>query len=50
MTEYQRVLKKEREHFEVQKNKKVNDVEIWAKAVREEERTTMKAYCEKHGK
>ena len=36
--------------FEVYKNKKVNDVEIWSRAVKEEELIAMKLYCEKNGK
>lgn len=50
MSEYQRMLKREREHFDTQKNKKVNDVEIWSRALREEERIAMQDYCDKHGK
>lgn len=46
---YQGVLKKEREYFEVQKNKKVNDVEIWARALREEEKSAMAKYCKENG-
>lgn len=49
MTFYQNVLRREREAFEIQKNKKVNDVEIWARALKEEECVAMKDYCEKHG-
>lgn len=37
MTFYQNVLRREQEAFEVNKNKKVNDVEIWTRAIREEE-------------
>jgi len=37
MTFYQNVLRRERESFEVLKNKKVNDVEIWSRAIKEEE-------------
>lgn len=43
------MLKREREYFDVQKNKKVNDVEIWSRALREEEKIAMGTYCEKHG-
>jgi len=50
MTSYQAILHKEREHFEITKNKKTNDVEIWNRARREEEKKAMKAYCEEHGK
>jgi hypothetical protein len=44
------VLHKEREAYEIQKNKKVNDVEIWARALKEEESIAMKEYCQKNGK
>lgn len=43
------MLKREREYFEVQKNKKVNDVEIWSRALREEEKIAMGEYCKKFG-
>jgi hypothetical protein len=43
------VLRREREGFEIQKNKKVNDVEIWSRAIKEEESLAMKEYCDKHG-
>jgi len=49
MNFYQKVLRKEKEEVEVKKNKKVNDVEIWARALKEEEATAMKEYCDKHG-
>lgn len=45
MNYYQNVLRKEREAYEQQKNKKVNDVEIWARALKEEESIAMKEYC-----
>jgi len=38
---YQNVLKKEKEQFETNKNKKINDVEIWTRAAKEEERIAM---------
>jgi hypothetical protein len=47
---YALILKREKEAFEVKKNQKRNDVEIWNKAHREEERKAMEVYCEKHGK
>ena len=37
MTYYQFLLKKEKEAFEGEKQKKLKDVEFWARAVREEE-------------
>jgi predicted nuclease of predicted toxin-antitoxin system len=45
MNFYQNVLRKEKEAIEIQKNKKVNDVEIWARALKEEESISMKDYC-----
>lgn len=49
MTFYQNVLRRERESFEVLKNKKVNDVEIWSRAIKEEECIAMQQYCDEHG-
>lgn len=49
MTFYQNVLRREREAFEISKNKKVNDVEIWARALKEEECIAMNDYCVKNG-
>lgn len=49
MTFYANLLRKEREAFEITKNKKCNDVEIYVKARKEEESKTMKKYCEEHG-
>lgn len=49
MTYYQNVLRREREAFEVTKNKKVNDVEIWSRAIKEEECIAMQQYCDEHG-
>jgi len=43
------VLRREREAFEISKNKKVNDVEIWALALKTEEATAMNDYCVKNG-
>ena len=43
------MLAKERSAFELKKNQKVNDIEIWTRALREEEAIAMKDYCEKHG-
>lgn len=43
------MLHKEQEAFEVTKNKKVNDVEIWNRALREEESIEMQKYCEEKG-
>ena len=49
MTFYQNVLRREQEAFEVSKNKKVNDVEIWTRALREEECIEMQKYCKEKG-
>lgn len=49
MTFYANLLRKEREAFEITKNKKLNDVEIWVKALKEEESKAMKKYCDEHG-
>jgi len=50
MNFYQNVLRREKEAIEIFKNKKVNDVEIWARALKEEESIAMKDYCRKNGK
>ena len=49
MTFYSNLLRKEREAFEITKNKKLNDVEIWVKARKEEESKAIKKYCDEHG-
>ena len=49
MTFYSNLLRKEREAFEITKNKKLNDVEIWVKARKEEESKAMKKYCDERG-
>ncbi len=43
------MLRREQEAFEVNKNKKVNDVEIWTRALREEECLEMQKYCLEKG-
>jgi hypothetical protein len=50
MQEYHNQLRKERELHDQIKNKKANDVEIWARALKEEEAVAMKQYCDEHGK
>lgn len=50
MNFYQNVLRREKEAYDVQKNKKVNDVEIWNRALKEEESVAMKDYCDREGK
>jgi hypothetical protein len=49
MNFYQNVLKREKEAYDIQKNKKVNDVEIWARALKEEESIALKDYCQREG-
>ena len=49
MTFYANMLRKEREAFEITKNKKCNDVEIFVRARKEEESKAMKKFCEEHG-
>jgi hypothetical protein len=49
MNFYQTLLKKEKEAFEGEKQKKLKDVEYWARAVREEERLAIEKYAKEHG-
>jgi hypothetical protein len=49
MNYYQMLLKKEKEAFEGDKQKKVKDIEYWARAVREEEKTAIEKYAKEHG-
>ncbi len=49
MQYYQGLLKKEKEAFEGEKQKKLKDVEYWARAVREEERIAIEKYAKEHG-
>ena len=49
MTFYANLLKRDREAFELNKTKKVNDVEIWTRAVKEEEKLAMERHCEANG-
>ena len=49
MAFYSNILKKEREKFELNKTQKVNDTEIWTRAVKEEEKKVMEKYCQEHG-
>ena len=46
---YQTILKKEKEAFEGEKQKKIKDVEYWARAVREEEKIAIEKYAKEHG-
>lgn len=45
MAFYSKVLQKDREAFELNKTKKTNDVEIWTRARKEEEKLAMEKYC-----
>ena len=49
MNFYQMLLKKEKEAFEGEKQKKIKDVEYWARAVREEEKLAIEKYAKEHG-
>lgn len=49
MAFYSNILKRDREAFELNKTKKVNDVEIWTRAIKEEEKKAMEQYCQEHG-
>jgi len=49
MNFYQMLLKKEKEAFEGEKQKKIKDVEYWARAVREEEKIAIEKYAKEHG-
>lgn len=46
---YQNVLRKEREQIEEDKKKKLREVELWNRAVREEEKIAIEKYAEEHG-
>ena len=46
---YQNVLKKEREQAEEDKKKKLREVELWTRALREEEKIAIQKYAENHG-
>jgi len=49
MNYYQGLLKREKEAFEVEKQRKIKEVEYWARAVREEERAAIEKYAKEHG-
>ena len=49
MTFYANYLKKEKDAIEVEKKKKIKEVEWWARALREEEKLKTEAYCRTHG-
>jgi len=46
---YQNVLKKEREQVEEDKKKKLREVELWTRALREEEKLAIEKYSREHG-
>ena len=46
---YQNVLRKEREQIEEDKKKKLREVELWTRAVREEEKIAIHQYAGEHG-
>lgn len=46
---YQNLLRKEAEQSEEQKKKKARDVDLWARAIREEEKIAIIKHCEEHG-
>ena len=46
---YQNVLKKEREQIEEDKKKKLREVELWTRALREEEKVAMEKYALENG-
>ena len=43
---YANQLKKEKEAIEVEKKKKLKDIEFWARSMREEEKKVTEKYCE----
>lgn len=49
MSEYQGLQRRETENFEISKKKKMNDIEIWTRAKKEEELKAMEVYCKEHG-
>jgi hypothetical protein len=50
MAFYSNLLRRDREAFELNKTKKINDVEIWTRAVKEEEKLAMERYCNESGR
>lgn len=46
---YQNVLRKEREQIEEEKKKKLREVELWTRALREEEKLAMEKYAVENG-
>ena len=46
---YQDVLRKEREQIEEEKKKKLREVELWTRALREEEKLAIEKYALENG-
>ena len=46
---FEGVLAKEREQVEEDKKKKLREVELWTRAVREEEKLAIQKYAKEHG-
>lgn len=46
---YQNVLRKEREAIEEDKKKKLREVELWNRAIKEEEKIVIENYAKEHG-
>ena len=49
MNYYQSLLKREKEAFDVERQKKLKEVEYWARAVREEEKIVIEKHAKEHG-
>lgn len=49
MNFYANHLKNEKQQFENEKKTKLKEVELWARAQREEEKKIVEKYCENHG-
>ena len=46
MNFYTNQLKKEKDQFEIDKKRKMKEAELWARALREEEKRVTEKYCE----
>jgi len=46
---YQQILRQEREQIEENKKKKLKEVELWTRALREEEKIAIEKYADEHG-
>lgn len=49
MDVYQGLLKKEKEQIEEEKKKKIKEVELWARSLREEEKLAIEKFAKDHG-